>query len=165
MHRSNLLKAEPLTAAGFAAFGDVVETVPTQSIAINQGFATRLDTKTTIDVENAGGKTMVSLFHAIPRPLPIAIKLMERHPLGSQLFQPLQDEDWFVLVCADPKDQASYRAFRATGQQGVNYHRNVWHHPLLVAKPSRFIIIDRQGPGNNLEEYWLGESDWHFLPV
>ena len=57
---------------------------------------------------------------------------MERHPLGSQIFHPLQDRPWLVVVCADPLDAGSYRAFHATGLQGINYGRNVWHHPLLV---------------------------------
>ena len=85
---------------------------------------------------------------------------MERHPLGSQAFLPLQDRPWLVLVAEDVADVASYRAFTATGLQGVNYARNVWHHPLLVLDAdSRFLIIDRKGPGNNLEEVWLREDE------
>ena len=83
---------------------------------------------------------------------------MERHPLGSQAFYPLQDEDWLVLICADPHDKTSFRCFRANGRQGVNYARNVWHFPLLVFAPSRFIVVDRKGPGNNLEEAVLSIS-------
>jgi ureidoglycolate lyase len=113
-----------------------------------------------IDVENGGGSVNVSLFLGQPRPQPIAIKLMERHPLGSQLFMPLQDRPWLVLVAADVHDQGSYRAFAASGQQGVNYGRNVWHHPLLVFDPdSRFLVVDRAGPGNNLEEAWLAPDE------
>jgi ureidoglycolate lyase len=38
----------------------------------------------------------------------------------------------------------------------VNYARGVWHHPLLVLRDhERFIVVDRAGPGNNLEEAWL----------
>ena len=86
----------------------------------------------------------------------MSIALMERHPLGSQMFVPLQQRPWLVLVCADPRDPASYRAFRASGVQGVNYARNVWHHPLLVLdRDSRFLVVDRAGPGNNLEEFDL----------
>ncbi len=101
------------------------------------------------------GEVKVSLFEVNPRPRPIAIDLMERHPLGSQAFYPLQDEEWLVLVCDDPRDEASYRCFRANGQQGVNYARNTWHFPLLVFAPSRFIVVDRRGLGNNLEEVKL----------
>jgi len=46
--------------------------------------------------------------------------------------------------------------FSARGDQGVNYRRNVWHHPLMsLGKPSSFIVVDRDGPGNNLEEFFF----------
>lgn len=35
----------------------------------------------------------------------------------------------------------------------MNYARNTWHHPLLSLEAvSDFLVIDREGPGNNLEE-------------
>jgi ureidoglycolate lyase len=150
------MKAVPLTAESFAPFGQVIDASLKTPLDINQGFAQRFDDLAKIDVSEQGGEVKVSLFSARERPHPVAIKLMERHPLGSQLFFPLENEHWFVLVCTDPKDSMSYRAFKATGQQGVNYARNVWHHPLLVFRnDSRFIIVDRKGPGQNLEELWL----------
>jgi ureidoglycolate lyase len=112
-----------------------------------------------------GGRPNVSIFTARPRPIPIEVRLMERHPLGSQLFAPMQDRPWLVLVCADPRDRASYRAFRASGAQGVNYARNVWHHPLLVLEPGLFLVVDRAGPGHNLEEYELaGREIFTLIP-
>jgi ureidoglycolate lyase len=64
-------------------------------------------------------------------------------------------------VCTDPGVPSSYRAFAASGRQGVNYARNCWHHPLLVVgQTSPFIVIDRKGTGSNLEEKWLEESNW-----
>jgi len=153
------LRPEPLTAAAFRPFGEVIETKRTEPIIINQGFAQRYNDLATVDVTSDGGAVNVSLFNGNPRPLPIAIKLMERHPLGSQSFQPLQDRPWLIVVCSDVHDFGSYRAFAATGRQGINYARNVWHHPLLVFDPgSRFLIVDRKGPGNNLEEVWLAED-------
>jgi ureidoglycolate lyase len=86
---------------------------------------------------------------------------MERHPLGSQLFMPLNGAPWLVVVCTDPDVPSSYRAFAASGRQGVNYARNCWHHPLLVVgDASPFVVIDRKGPGSNLEERWLEEASW-----
>lgn len=153
MHQFELL---PLTREAFRPFGDVVEMEGSAPLTINQGFALRFNDLASIDVTSEGGATNVSLFLGTPRPVPIEIKLMERHPLGSQLFFPLQDRPWLVLVAEDVHDPRSYRAFRAGGRQGVNYARNVWHHPLLVLDPeSRFLIVDRKGPGNNLEEVWL----------
>jgi ureidoglycolate lyase len=157
-----LLSPAPLTREAFAPFGDVVEMEGSASITINQGFAQRFNDLAHVDVTIESGSTNASLFLGEPRPRPIEIKLMERHPLGSQLFMPLQDRPWLVLVAEDVHDFGSYRAFTATGRQGVNYARNVWHHPLLVFDAgSRFLIVDRKGPGNNLEEVWFA-SDFVF---
>jgi ureidoglycolate lyase len=154
-----VIRPQPLTREAFGPFGDVIEMAGARHFTINQGFAERFDDLAHVDVEREGGRVNVSLFLGTPRPAPIAIRLMERHPLGSQIFLPLQDRPWLVVVCGDVRDFASYRAFSATGQQGVNYARNVWHHPLLALDPmSRFVIVDRKGPGNNLEEAWLAED-------
>jgi ureidoglycolate lyase len=150
------LSPEPLTRAAFRPFGDVIGMEGASHVTINQGFAERFNDLAHVDVALEGGATNVSLFLGTPRPLPIEIRLMERHPLGSQIFYPLQDRPWLVLVAEDVHDFGSYRLFTATGREGVNYARNVWHHPLLVLDPeSRFLIIDRKGPGNNLEEAWF----------
>ena len=154
-----MLRPEPLTRASFAAFGDVIEMEGASHVTINQGFAQRFNDLAQVDVSLEGGATNVSLFLGQPRPLPVAIKLMERHPLGSQAFIPLQNWPWLVLVAADVHDFESYRLFPASGRQGVNYARNVWHHPLLVFDAdSRFLVVDRKGPGDNLEEVWLEDS-------
>jgi ureidoglycolate lyase len=154
-----MLRPEPLTRAAFARFGDMIEMEGASHYTINQGFAERFNDLAHVDVGMEGGETNVSLFLGQPRPLPVAIKLMERHPLGSQAFIPLQDRPWLVLVAADVRDFESYRLFAASGRQGVNYARNVWHHPLLVFDAdSRFLVVDRKGPGNNLEEVWFDDG-------
>jgi ureidoglycolate lyase len=148
------MKIEPLTKAGFAPFGEVIDIDSAQHFPINQGFAERFNDLASVDVEAVN----ISIVVANPRPRPIAITLMERHPLGSQIFYPLQDRPWLVLVCGDPKDRTSFRAFFATGRQGINYARNAWHHPLLVLDAaSRFLVVDRKGPGANLEEVPIDE--------
>lgn len=166
--RKSLL-IEPLTRDAFMPFGDTVDGTDLPTITINQGFAERVNGLARVETAGHTGIVNVSLFVAHKRPQPIAIQMMERHPLGSQLFYPLQDRDWLVVVCADPREWQSYRAFRATGRQGVNYARNVWHHPLLVlADHERFFVVDRgdaaSTPANNLEEIWLDEPDWLQLP-
>ena len=154
-----ILKPAPLTAVAFKSFGDVVEMGGLEPIIINQGFAERFNDLATVDVTAEGGRMNVSLVAAKPRTLPMDVRIMERHPLGTQIFYPLQDRPWTVVVCGDPRDYDSYRAFTAGGRQGINYARNTWHHPLLGHdSENRFIIIDRTGPGNNLEEFWLPEG-------
>jgi ureidoglycolate lyase len=158
------LPVAPLTKADFAPFGEVVEVGDVTPRLINEGFARRYDDLARIDVALEGGDVNISLFVGAVRPAPIRVKLMERHPLGSQLFMPLKDAPWLVVVCADPRVVSSYRAFVASGQQGVNYAKNCWHHPLLVvADSSPFVVVDRKGEGANLEESPLDEGDWLFL--
>jgi ureidoglycolate lyase len=159
------LLIEPLTRAAFAPFGDVVEAADHPTITINQGFAERVNGLAKVETAGTGAVVNISLFKALKRPFPIEIKMMERHPLGSQLFYPLQDTEWLIVVCTDPRETESYRAFRATGRQGVNYAANVWHHPLLALSDNeRFFVVDRGDasatPANNLEEVWLDEADW-----
>ena len=163
---SETLYAVPLTKQSFAPFGDVVEADGARHFPINQGFAERFDDLARVDVAAEGGSVNVSIVVAKPRPQPIALKLMERHPLGSQIFHPLQDRPWLVVICTDPADFGSFRAYRATGRQGINYARNVWHHPLLVLDAEcSFLVVDRQGPGNNLEEVWFGEREIPYLAL
>ncbi|MCX8501766.1 MAG: ureidoglycolate lyase [Alphaproteobacteria bacterium] len=158
-----VIPLETLTREAFAPFGDVIACDGVTPRIINQGFAARynnLSPSSDFGVLPPDGLNVnISIFVAQPRPIPIAITLMERHPLASQAFYPAQNRDWLVVVAEDPARLESFRGFRATGLQGVTYRRNVWHHPLLVLhQDSRFIIVDRRGPVTNLEEVMLKEG-------
>jgi len=164
------LTIEPLTKAAFAPFGTVIETDGATQIPINQGTTTRFVSLAAVDVAHAGGSSAIALFRGTRRPDPIAIRLMERHPLGSQAFYPLTAYDWLVVVAAGTADGAapdfaSLRCFLARGTQGVSYDRGTWHHPLLVLQPEQdFLVIDRKAPdgeakGANLDEVWFESEE------
>lgn len=149
------LPIEPLSADCFAPFGEVIE-ASGECLTINAGFARRFNDRCSVDVAPEGGQTNLSIFLAKARSLPLAITMMEQHPLGSQAFMPMQDAPWLVVVCADPADPASFRAFSCSGRQGVNYARNTWHFPLITfGEGDRFLVVDRKGPGLNLVEVVL----------
>lgn len=162
------LAIEPLTKAGFAPFGMVIEREGAERIMINEGTTTRFHALSDVDVTAGGGRPILSIFAGTPRRAPVAIAMMERHPLGSQAFMPLSDEEWLVVVAPTNGDDSapdfrSLRCFVARGDQGVSYAPHVWHHPLLVRRPQDFLVVDRAGPagedaGANLQEYWAGES-------
>jgi ureidoglycolate lyase len=150
-----VLKAAPLTASAFAPFGDVIETGSRAARLINDGTCERYDDLALVDVSVHAGRPLINLFKAEPRKLPFAVRSLERHPLSSQAFYPL-DGTPFLVVVAEPGEglwERRIRAFRAAGDQGVSYRRNTWHHGLLaVGRTSRFLVIDRGGPGENCEE-------------
>ncbi len=151
VHRLNI---EPLTGEDFAPFGQVIETHGAKYHSINQGTTTRFNHLATV-APGEGGQAIISIFRATSRPIPIAISMLERHPLGSQAFMPLCADDWLVVVSERP-EPCALRCFRATGSQGIQYAAGVWHHPLLVLAPTQdFLVVDRHGPGKNLEEITL----------
>jgi ureidoglycolate lyase len=80
---------------------------------------------------------------------------MERHPLSSQAFFPLDGLPYLVVV-AEPGDApwgSRMRAFRAAGNQGVNYRRGTWHHALLaLGRACHFLVVDRGGSEENCDE-------------
>jgi ureidoglycolate lyase len=144
-----------LTRENFAAFGDVIETAGAHHYAINQGTTERFHDLGEVDVASEGGKPLLNIFRGEPFACPIPIRMVERHPLGSQAFVPLSPRPYLVVV-AEPGDDGRpgpLHAFMSTAGQGVNYRRNVWHHPLLSLEAvSEFLVVDRGGPGDNLEE-------------
>lgn len=152
----------PLTKEAFTPYGEVIETDGAETISINEGTTTRFHDLAPVDVSTGDGHPLINIFRGQPRPMPIDIRMVERHPLGSQAFIPLQDHDW-LLVVADADGEPGIndlRAFRATGSQGISYRRGVWHHPLLVLRPDHdFLVVDRGGPGENCDEVWFeGEA-------
>lgn len=148
--RLNTLQIEPLTAEAFRAYGDVIEaSEAAHHFTINEGFAERYHDLVHIDTTAEGGRTIVSLFRALPRTFPLSITTMECHPLGSQAFVALTPVPFLVVVAAPGAAPcpAVIRCFLAQPGQGVNYARGTWHHPLLALDaPTDFLVIDRGGP-------------------
>ena len=148
---------EPLTQSAFSSFGDVIEAAGEFRL-VNQKTSMRFDDLARIDVNEAGGRPMVSLFRAQPRSLPLSIELLERHPLSSQAFFPVGGAR-FLIVVAPAGDVAAIRAFLSNGAQGVNYHRGVWHHPLIALdRESDVLVVDRGGEGDDYEEHRFDED-------
>ena len=163
-----ILRPEPLTRAAFQPFGDVIETDGAGHFEINNGTTTRFHDLARIDVGAEGGRALVNIFRARPLPLPLAVAMIEKHPLGSQAFVPLRDAP-FLVVVAPPGDRVApedLRAFRAEAGQGVNYAAGVWHHPVIaVGRETDFLVIDRGGPGDNLAEFFFDEGNRRVVGV
>ena len=157
-----VLAAQPLTRAAFAPFGDAIEADGAQHFEINNGSTTRFHDLARVDVAAEGGHTLVNIFRARPLAMPLTVAMMEKHPLGSQAFIPLEAAP-FLVVVAPPGDSVApedLRAFLTQGRQGVNYGRGVWHHSVIaLGQETDFLVIDRGGPGDNLAEFFFAEGE------
>ncbi|OQP87631.1 ureidoglycolate hydrolase [Rhizobium rhizosphaerae] len=150
------LTLEPLTAEAFAPFGSVIQADPAAMRLINGGTTERYHALAEAEAYGEDARVILNIFRGAPRAFPYALTMMERHPLGSQSFSPLTPRDWLVVVAPDEDGRPGRpRVFRACGDQGVNYRANVWHHPLMaVGAATDFLVVDRTGAGNNLEEFF-----------
>lgn len=152
---SVVIRAEPLTAAAFAPFGDVLEAAGDPDRIINQGLCGRWHDLARLDF--AGGRAGISLFRAEPRELPLTLDMVERHPEGSQAFLPMSEHPFLVVAAPDAGGTPrTPRAFLTVAGQGINFHRGTWHGVLTpLHAPGLFAVIDRIGEGANLEEHWF----------
>ena len=143
---------QPLTQEAFAPFGDVID-VPQQ--------AGRTYYEDALGNLRPRAKASLSMTFRVPTSdRPLKSELMERHEFSSQTFVPVDVARWLIVVAPHAAkggpDMAGARAFIATGDQGVTYKPNTWHHGLTTLdKPGRFAVF-----------MWkAGTRDEEFVPV
>ena len=161
------LTAQPLTREAFAPFGDLLDAEGWQNhYPINAGKCERFHALATAEASGPDAKVLISIARGQPYELPLTLTMVERHPLGSQAFVPLNGRPFLVVVAADaPNGPAEPRAFLAGPGQGVNYPRGRWHGVLTpIGQPQDFLIVDRAGDGSNLEEFHFPEPYEIHLP-
>lgn len=133
------LRTEPLTPEAFAPYGAVLDAnrpdLPWKPA--NMGTAKRYDWLAPVEnLRPTTARPNLCLFRCAPRlDWPLEVRMLEHHPLSTQLFFPMAATRYVVLVAAPrpgAPDLATLRAFLATGRQGVAYVPGTWHHPLLA---------------------------------
>jgi ureidoglycolate lyase len=161
------LAISPLTRETFAPFGELITLDGAVHFPINEGSTERFHALSGVDVADGNGRPIISLFRGSPFHLPFDLRVMERHPLGSQSFIPLSaaPTDRYLIIVAPPSSaseaeiSAGLTAFIACGMTGVTYAKGVWHHPLIsLEKQADFLVVDRQGPGDNCQEIAITEK-------
>ena len=149
-------------------FGDVIEPDDARHVRINEARFDRFvvgPLNRGLNVQLAdidcGERVKIDIMRcATPVTMPFEIRILERHPHGSQAFMPLTGEPFTVVVAppGDPPEPGALRAFASDGTQGINMRRGVWHLPLVGFREGQaFLVIDRNDR-DNCDEIELGES-------
>jgi len=147
-----IIKPIKITKENFSEFGDLISSENIKPIDINAGYAKRYDDLAYINTRKDEGKTIVSIFSALKRSFPMKIDMMEKHPLGSQAFMPMKETTFLVFVAppGDLPEIEKIKSFIVPPNKGINYKPGVWHFPLISTEDADFLVIDRQGSGDNL---------------
>lgn len=114
------LVAEPITAAAFKPFGDVI-TVPE-----TYGRQTFTD-----GLAHDARPFVLSTTHSKSSELPLTVDRLERHPHSSQTFLPLDVQRWLVVV-STTSESSSLRAFVVPGTTGITIGQGIWHYSLTA---------------------------------
>ena len=152
MNKNLLVKPKPITKQNFKKFGDMISTEDIKPLEINNGFAKRYDGIAKLDTKKDNGESTICIFSALKRSFPMKIDMMEKHPLGSQAFIPMKETVFlsFVAPEGDEPDLTRVEAFIIPKGIGVNYNPGVWHFPLISTENMNFLVVDREGKGDNL---------------
>jgi ureidoglycolate lyase len=132
------LKIESIDAEAFAPFGQLLPPAPP-----GRG---RQELIEELQNDRASARPRLSIATAEPKALPLTAVKMERHVHSSQAFAPLDCASYLVMVAPHGEggmpDFEKIRAFRVSGDTGVNYKADTWHHPLSpLERAGRFAIL------------------------
>lgn len=149
------MAATPLTAEGFAPFGDVIAAGLGPGASANQGTALRFDRAARLASTREGAHPNLAVFRSVAKELPFDVRLLERHPCSSQAFLPMVCGRYLVVVAPDDPhggpDLDRLRAFVASAGQGINYLRGVWHHPIVALDASADFVMLAWEDGGSLD--------------
>jgi ureidoglycolate lyase len=141
---SRALVPAPLDARSFANYGEVIDIAGRVPEAINDGTTQRFADLAQLDVAGRGAPVL-GIYVAKARAFPLAVARLERHREAAQVFLPLGDHRFIVVVAPglDAPDWDGVRAFITAPGQGVALKRATWHHGLVaLGDGDRFAVIE-----------------------
>lgn len=160
---SRIIQAEPLTAAGFAPFGTVLEAGDKAGRLVNQGRGQRIEGVRNLSHQEAM-TPVVDLYRIDRSELPFSVSFFERHPLSSQIFTPMSCARYLVVVAPDGVDGNPdiFRAvaFLGHGAQAVCYRRGAWHAPMIALDEPALMTMLMWEAGDpwDCEEFSVGSQ-------
>jgi len=129
------LRAVPLDAGRFAPYGDLIVPDGGRVTSVNDGRALRYDDLAPLAHATGAERPVLSLYRVSPSERPFRAGLFECHPLSSQVFLPMADAEFLVVVAPDrggAPDLDRAEAFLPDRRTGIHYRAGIWHVPLAA---------------------------------
>ena len=156
---------EKISNSNFFEFGDFINPYDKKAEDLNPNTTKSYFDLANIEILGEDNKARLNLFDAKKRKFPLMIDMLEQHPFSSQVFLPLSDSPFFVIVCpaAIEPDLNNLKIFKIENGNGVNFKPQVWHFPLISINNAKFITVDKKNANNNLEIYnFTKEEKFYF---
>ena len=152
---------EKISNSNFVEFGDFINPYDKKAEDINTNTTKSYFDLANIEILGADNKARLNLFDAKKREFPLMIDMLEQHPFSSQVFLPLSDSPFFVIVCpkAIEPDLNNLKIFKIENGNGVNFKPQVWHFPLISINNAKFITVDKKNADNNLKIYNFAKEE------
>ena len=138
------IECKSIDAGLFAPFGSVVDAESRAPELINDATARRHSDLAALDIRGARDPVL-GIYVAWARHFPLRIAKLECHRLAAQVFVPLGNHRFIVVVA--PGDAAPewsrLEALVTQAGQGVVLKRGCWHHGLVALNDGdRFAVIE-----------------------
>ena len=158
---------EEITEEKFSKFGDFINPYSVESTNINLNTTKSYFDLANIEINGEDKRVRLNLFEATKRIFPLKIDMLENHPFSSQVFLPLGNYPFIVVVCPinEKPNLNDLIIFRVDSGFGVNFKPGVWHFPLISIENAKFITIDKKNDEGNLEIYNFDEGEVFSLDV
>lgn len=118
-----------------------------------------------IEVLGNNSDARLNIIKTTKKNFPLKIDMMEMHPFSSQVFLPMSETDFIVLVAPIDKkpDLDKIEVFKISKGDGINIKSSIWHFPLISTQNAQFITIDKKDAKTNIEIYNFIESEKFIL--
>ncbi|HUQ27437.1 MAG TPA: ureidoglycolate lyase [Usitatibacter sp.] len=140
-----LIAPVEITADAFAPFGALIDAARVKPQAINDGTTMRHSDLAALDLREGPRDPVIGIYLASARRFPLRIAKLERHRKAAQVFLPLGNHRFVVVVAPgnEAPDWAALRAFVTRPGQGVSLARGCWHHGLIaLGDGDRFAVLE-----------------------
>lgn len=146
-----ILNIKPLSTQEFKPFGEMLGMSCCKSILINEGTCLKFDLQFSFADFDKTSNYRAKLYLAKKRYSPLSISSLENHPFGYQLFFPINDSPYIIIVAPSSPEPniEKINAFYVPGNVGVVINKKVWHHSLISLRDEgSFFVIENDIPGN-----------------
>jgi ureidoglycolate lyase len=153
------IQARPIDAASFAPYGQLLDEPSngTRDDYVGRLEAAPLEARGS-NAAPSGLKANLAVIRAMPKPMPLRLEAMERHPYSSQAFMPLGAARYLVLVCPGRPDGAPdldrLSAFTCRSDQAINYNRGTWHHGMTTLDAPGTFAMFMWDEGSERDTEW-----------